>query len=275
MLRKLFIAGALLFGIMSVQAQENNGVMLIGHSAVKLSEKQLKKCEALMKDAQWYLKRKEFGKAKEKLRELVAINPKDAQAKVLLDQCEKNTAQYGESADKKPNKFSLGITAGMDFFKLNYGIHFGLAARYGHYTDLVNITAGLEFEVHQSYHGRDDVLETVGNNVTLGGQAIIPVLVKFNLVKVTNATRFYAGAGAELGIKLYAKDINDYSFVASSSKVPLMNPTTIAGLVQVGITGRHFDAGIYYRHYFTDLVNRKFPSYQESERIGFSATYYF
>ena len=109
MMRKLFIVGALLLGAMSVQAQDNAAVVKTEKSTVKLSDKLLKKCEALMKDAQWYLKHKEFGKAKEKLAEIVAINPKDVQAKVLLEQCEQNTVQYGESAEKKPNKWSLGI----------------------------------------------------------------------------------------------------------------------------------------------------------------------
>ena len=249
--------------------------MSAGLSTVNLSEKLLKKCERLMKDAQWYIKRKEFGKAKEKLSELVVINPKDAQAAVLLAQCEEHSVKYRKSSDEKSNKFSFGMSAGMDFYKLNYGIHFGFAARYGHYTDFLNVTSGLGFEVQQSYHGRGDILDSFGRSVTLGGQLYIPVLAKFNIAKVTDKTRFYVGAGTEFGLKLYAKDINDYSVVASSSKSSMINNMTIAGLVQTGITGHHFDVGVYYRHYFTDLVSSRFHSYQENERIGFIVTYFF
>lgn len=82
-----------------VQAQESSdGIMLINEApATTLSEKDMNKCVALIKDAQWYMKRKEFGKAKAKLEELLAINPNDAQAKVLLEQCKESAAQYGES----------------------------------------------------------------------------------------------------------------------------------------------------------------------------------
>ena len=51
MMRKLFIVGALLLGAMSVQAQDNAAVVKTEKSTVKLSDKLLKKCEALMKDA--------------------------------------------------------------------------------------------------------------------------------------------------------------------------------------------------------------------------------
>lgn len=273
-MRKFLLIIGILIYAMSVQAQEANVATSVGPNRVKLSEKLLKKCEKLMADAQWYLKRKEFGRAKEKLTELIEINPKDAQAKVLLEQCEEYVVQYGESSDKKPKKFTFGLTVGADLFKLNYGIHIGLAARYGHYTDLINVTAGLEFEVHQSYRGRADVLEDYTSSVTIGGQAILPVLVKFNVAKINDVTRFYTGAGAEFGVKVYAKNINISSFIGDSS-VDLMNGSTVAGLLQVGVMARHYDVGLYYRHYFNDLVNKKFPSYQENDRIGVTATYYF
>ena len=272
MIKKILLIGVLLLGSMSLQAQEVNETKMAGASTVKLSEKLLRKCDKLMEDAQWYLKRKEFGKAKAKLEELLAINPKDAQAKVLLEQCEQNAVTYGESADEKPNKFSFGLTVGMDFFKLNYGVHVGFTARYGHYTDLVNVTAGVEYEAQQSYHGRGEFMGEYDSSVTLGGQLIIPVLVKFNLAKCTETTRFYAGAGAEAGLKLYTKDFNVYTYNPS---LPIMNSTTVAGLVQVGVTGRHFDVGLYYRRYFNNLVNDKFKDYQENDRVGFTATYYF
>lgn len=272
MIKKILLMGALLLGSMSLQAQEVNETISAGPSTVKLSEKQLKKCERLMKDAQWYFKRKEFGKAKEKLDELVAINPKDAQAKVLIEQCEQNAVTYGVSADEKPNKFSFGLTVGMDFFKLNYGVHVGFTARYGHYTDLVNVTAGVEYEAQQSYHGRKGYLEDYTRSVTIGGQLIIPVLVKFNFAKCSKTTRFYTGVGAEAGLKLYTKDFNVYAYNPS---IPMMNSETIAGLVQVGVTSRHFDVGLYYRRYFNDLVNKEFPAYQENDRVGFTATYFF
>ncbi len=265
MFKKLFIVGALLLGAMSVQAQDNTDVVTTEKSTVKLSERQLRKCEALMKDAQWYLKHKEFGKAKEKLTELVAINPKDAQAKVLLEQCEQNTVQYGESAEKTPNKWSIGVTGGADFFDDNFGVHFGLAVRYGHYTDLVNATGSVEYQLHQG----------------IGGQIIIPLMAKFNVVKVTDASRFYAGVGVEGGINLYSKEIGEeIGFIYTDALKIMKGSGTVAGLVQVGVTGRHFDVGVYYRRYFTDLV-QKYVSFNEingmygNDRIGVSATYYF
>ena len=265
MMRKLFIVGVLLLGAMSVQAQENAAVVKTEKSTVKLSDKLLKKCEALMKDAQWYLKHKEFGKAKEKLAEIVAINPKDVQAKVLLEQCEQNTVQYGESAEKKPNKWSLGISGGADFLSGNFGVHFGLTARYGHYTDLVNATGGVEYQLHQG----------------IGGQIIVPLMAKFNVLKVTEASRFYVGAGVEGGLNIYSREIGDeVGFIYSEAIKMMKGSGTVAGLVQVGVTGRHFDVGVYYRHYFTDLVEKNISINEINEkygndRIGVSATYYF
>lgn len=262
----------------NAQSESNYSIMPINEEqpVTTLSEAKLKKCEALIKDAQWYIKKKEFGKAKNKLNQLLAINPQDSQAKVLLQQCEENTAIYGESAEKAPNKFSFGVTAGMDFFKVNYGIHFGFTLRYGHFTDLVNVTAGAEFEVHQAYKGQeDDIFEGYDEKITLGGQIIIPLLAKFNIAKITDKTRFYAGAGGEFGLKLYAKDINTGWIYHNQASIPMMNSSTVSGLVQVGVTARHFDVGIYYKHFFNDLVNEEFPKYQENDRIGFSATYYF
>ncbi len=262
---------------MPIDAQNNaeSGIMLINEvSETALSEAQLRKCENLMKDAQWYIKRKEFGKAKSKLTELLAINPKDQQAKVLLDQCKDFTTEYGESAAQRPTKFTLGAVIGADFFEKNYGIHFGLTARYGGPLDLINVTGGLELAIQQSYHGRADVLEGYTRALTLGGQIVIPVAVQFNLVEVKKGMHFYVGPGAEFGLKLYAKDIESQGWTGTRN-YQLMNNTTISGLIKAGIAGRHLDAGIYYKHYLTDLVNKNFPSYQENSRIGFAVAYYF
>lgn len=282
-MKKLVFTLFLLAGsVLSIQAQNDTdaGIMLINEDSgvSSLSEKLLKKCESLKKEAQWYIKRMEFGKAKDKLNEILTINPADAQAKILLAQCEQNSVQYGESKERKPNKLSFGATIGADFFKKNYGLHLGFVARYGHYTDLVNVTAGLEFELHQSYHGRKGFLEDYSRAVSIGSQLVVPVLVKFNALKCTENTRLYAGIGPELGVKLYAKNANnDMSFIYNGGDrtTALMNSTTVAGLLQVGVTSRHFDVGVYYRHYITDLINDSFSSYQENSRIGFSATYYF
>ncbi len=262
----------------NAQSDSNYGIMPIseGQTVTNISDAQLKKCETLMKDAQWYIKKKEFGKAKDKLNQLLTINPHDAQANILLKQCEENSIIYGESAEKAPNKLSFGLSAGMDFFKINYGIHFGFALRYGHFTDLVNAYMGIEFEVHQAYKGQEgEVFEGYDKNITIGGQIIIPLLAKFNIAKITDKTRFYVGAGGEFGLKLYAKDINTGGIYHSKMSIPLMNSSTVSGLIQTGITARHFDIGIYYKHFFNDLVNKEFPKYQENDRIGLTATYYF
>lgn len=277
-MKKIVFTLFLLAGsVLSIQAQNDTdaGIMLINEdSGTSLSESQLRKCESLMKDAQWYIKRKEFGRAKSKLIELLTINPNDNQAKVLLKQCKDYTSTYGESAEQKPTKFTLGAVLGTDLFEKNYGIYLGVTAKYGSFKDLMNITGGLLFAIQQSYHGRADVLENYTRAVTLGGQIIIPVTFQFNLIEVTKDMRFYAGPGAEFGLKLYAKNIKNQGWTGTR-KYQLMNNSTISGLLKVGIAGRHFDAGIYYKHYITDFVNDNFPSYQENSRIGLSAAYYF
>ena len=255
------------------QAQDgNDGIMLINEEpATTLSEKDLNKCVSLMKDAQWYVKRKEFGKAKAKLEELLAINPNDAQAKVLLEQCKEGATQYGESAEKKPSKVAFGAEAGADFFEKIYGIHLGVTMRYGRYTDMFNLTAGVDFILHQSYKAYDYLEYT--RSISLGGQIAVPVMAQFNVLKCTETTRFYVGVGPEFAIKLYGKDVNEGG--GSTKKTSLMSSSSVAGMVKVGVTGNHFDAGIYYKHYVTDLIPDEHKAYQENGRIGFNVAYYF
>ncbi|MBQ7941930.1 MAG: hypothetical protein IJ328_05935 [Muribaculaceae bacterium] len=169
-------------------------------------------------------------------------------------------------------RFAGGFELGGDFGSKNYGLHIGATMRYGHYKNLFNLTAGINFNLNQSYHGREDVLKEYTRAVTLGGQLAIPVVAKFNILKCTEQARFYAGAGAEAAFTIYTKDV----VVGIGNKTDSMiNNYTTATLVQVGVTGARFDAGIYYKHYLNDLVNSKFPSYQENSRIGVSLAYYF
>ena len=259
---------------MQVGAQNNveSGIMLINEdSGATLSEAQLRKCENLMKDAQWYIKRKEFGKAKSKLTELLTINPNDKQAKVLLDQCKDFTSEYGESATQKPTKFTFGLIGGADFGELNFGIHAGFSVKYGHYTDLVNFNSGLEILHLQSYKGRHFEYT---RSITLGTLLEIPMMAKFNVMKVKDKASIYAGAGAILEYAILNRK-DDSNYITGKKEQKYLNSVSVPGLIQAGISSRYFDVGIYYRHYFTDLVNDYFPSYQEKGRIGFSAAYYF
>lgn len=273
-MKKLFIAILLVAANMQF-AQSSESATVATPTETTIDAKDSKKCAALMQDAQWYFKHKEFGKAKDKLNELLAINPNDQQAKILLEQCGKSTTEYGESAEKKKNNLSFGFIIGADQLSKQQGTHLGFTMRYGHYSDLFNATAGAEIIFQQSKKDYSGIFKGYDDKVTLGGQIIIPVMAKFNLLKCTENTRFYAGAGAELGVKLYSKDVNiGYTYNYGEHK-DFIGGSTVAGLVQVGVTGRHFDVGIYYRHYFNDLVDDFFPEYQESGRVGMSLAYYF
>ena len=178
------------------------------------------------------------------------------------------------NAQEKNNykKFAGGFELGSDFGSRIFGIHVGGTARYGHYSNLFNLTAGINFNLNQAYHGQDEGIEYHARASTIGGQLTIPVIAKFNVLKCTERTRFYVGAGAEAGFKIYAKDLYfdwDYKYYS------VMNEFSIAGLLQAGVAGARFDAGIYYKHYFNDLVHDKFPGYQQRGRIGFNLAYYF
>ncbi len=274
MKRILFILLIITANVTLAQAQ-NEDIALISETAkTHISGSDAKKCASLMKDAQWYFKRKEFGKAKEKLNAILAINPTDQQAKVLLAQCGENSNLYGESASREKNKLSFGLIIGLDMLSKHLGTHIGVTMRYGHYTDFFNATAGAELIFHQSKKDYEGIFRSYDDKITLGGQIIVPVMAKFNLLKCTEDTRLYAGAGAEFGLKLYSKDIKLTGIYNGATK-GFINSNTTAGLIQVGVTGRHFDLGIYYRHYFNDLVNDFFKAYQENDRIGINAAYYF
>lgn len=182
-------------------------------------------------------------------------------------------AVIGVSSQEKVKRFAGGMELGGDFGSRSFGLHIGGTFRYGHYTDLFNFTAGVNFNLNQTYHGQEEVLEYFTRASTIGGQIVIPVVAKFNVLKCTDVTRFYAGTGAEAGFRLYAKDL--YTGLESEGTTPVMNKFTVAGLVQVGVMGKNFDAGIYYKHYINELVNDKFPEYQQNARFGINLAYYF
>lgn len=275
-MRKLLLILLLSVGYsMAVHADENDGIMLINDTpTVTVNETTSKKSENLMKDAQWYLKRKEFAKAKSKLEALLVLDSNNAQAKVLLEKCNEEIAKSGdESINNNGKKFAMGAEIGADFFKLNFGIHIGMTMRYGRYTDLFNLTAGVDFIIHQSYKSRDYFDYT--SSFTLGGQLAVPVLAQFNVLKCTENSRFYIGTGPEFAVKLYGKDLNFGGSYQSKNKVTLLESSTVAGLVRIGVAARHLDVGVYYKHYFTDIVPDAHPAFQENDRVGFNVAYYF
>lgn len=237
----------------------------IAEEKLKLEKKSL----GLVKDSEWYYIRKQYRKSKELLSKAVSLNENNEQAKDLLAECDEKLAKDGDGSPF--NKISFGIVGGMDFLAQNFGWHVGVGAKYGFYRDLVNVTLGLEYHQHLAYTNKYDIGKS-GTDL-LGSQLTVPVLVKFNLIDMSNSCRFYVGAGAEYGLRLTTRDYYTGTFRPSDSKA--LNSSTIAGLISLGIAMRHFDVGLYYKGYFKDIVVPPYFSYMENNRMGVNIAYYF
>ena len=238
-------------------------------SIAEAEHKAEKKCNAYLKDAEWYFKRGFYGKSFDMLDKALSYNIENKKAYSLKAESAENKIKLGNG--KWYNRFSFGVAGGMDFLSVNFASHIGLSVKYGYYRDLVNVVLGVEYNQHFAYENRYDFEEN-GIDV-IGSQIAIPLWVKLNLVDVSNSCRFYVGAGAEYGIRLTARQ--NYTGRYYPTDMIAMPSSSIAGLVHLGLTMRHVDVGLYYKGYFDDIVLPPYFYYMENSRVGFNVAYYF
>lgn len=225
--------------------------------------KKQKQCNAYLSDAQWYFNREQYGKSLDMLIKALDVEPQNETA---INWKSKLTS----SNNNFLKRFMVGLTAGADFLTTNYGFHVGATIKYGYYRELINVTAGVEYHLHYSYSEKYELRK---GTVDLGSQITIPVAVKFNIARCSNSSRFYLGAGLEYGIRLSTLEHYPGKYYPTDSKA--MESSTIAGLIQAGISMRHFDIGIYYKGYFKDIIVKPYYQYKENSRVGAKISYYF
>ncbi len=232
-------------------------------SIVAENLKKEKLCNTYISDAQWYFNREQYGNASEMLNKVLEIEPQNEAAIKLKSQLTSNENNFIK-------RFMIGLTGGADFLSTNYGFHIGATVKYGYFRELINITAGVEYHKHYSF---SEKYELSKGTVDLGSQITIPVAVKFNIARCTNSSRFYLGVGLEYGIRLSTLDHYVGKYYPSDSEA--MEKSTIAGLIQAGISMRHLDIGLYYKGYFKDIIVKPYYHYKENSRVGAKISYYF
>lgn len=232
-------------------------------AAENLKKEKLSK--AYLSDAQWYFNREQYGKALGMLDKALDIDGK-FQNESAINLKSKLTSSYNNFF----KRFMFGLTGGADFLSTNYGFHVGATVKYGYYRELINITAGVEYHLHYSFSEKYELRK---GTVDLGSQITIPVAVKFNIARCTNSSNFYLGAGLEYGIRLSTLDHYVGKYYPSDSEA--MEESTIARLIQAGISMRHFDIGVYYKGYFKDIIVKPYYQYKENSRAGAKISYYF
>lgn len=145
------------------------------------------------------------------------------------------SAQYG-----KPHLVSFGITVSeVDAWNNVATVNPGFKLRIGRHNDLVNFNIGANYTWMAAHNigaktSEKTTVETMQHMVTPNAS------LHFNL-PVGQKTSLYAGGGFECGLQF--KEAENYEGTG------ILNKTTLAWKAKIGITGRHYDFGLYYKHY--------------------------
>lgn len=134
----------------------------------------------------------------------------------------------------------------------------GLRLRFGRYTDILNIILGADYQYYKIQYDdyrSNDLAVHQGNGIAN---------LRFNLCRAFTYSSFYIGCAG------------DFAFYTSCDEVSdeYLNKSTIAVEPQIGIQGRKWDFGLYYRT-FTD--KNSFFKYKvaSNNHIGTYFTWYF
>lgn len=134
----------------------------------------------------------------------------------------------------------------------------GLRFRLGRWDDTFNFIFGAEYSFIWT-------ADSDSENKTIGQRMSIPVIVRLNLYELGTDTELYIGCGGDFGFKL--KDGN-----YSTRYLFPMNKNSIAVEPQLGLTGVHWDLGVYYKRYLDDYIISPIVG---NQTIGCFLTWYF
>ena len=130
----------------------------------------------------------------------------------------------------------------------NLGV--GLNARFGRFNQFLNGTLGVRYEA--MFAGTDKTKSYTKDNTetnVLGHQIIVPVGLRFNVVKLSNKSRMYVGGTADFVFSVGKSNIEmNYSY--DNEKIgKVLEKNYITYTPCIGIQSHHWDFNVYYTMY--------------------------
>ena len=134
----------------------------------------------------------------------------------------------------------------------------GLRFRFGRWDDSFNFICGAEYVYLWS-------TDSDSENSTIGQRISVPVILRLNLYEIGDDTGLYIGCGGDFGFKLKDGDYSTWYLLQ-------MNKNSIAVEPQLGLSGVHWDLGVYYKRYLNDYMISPIAG---NQTIGCFLTWYF
>lgn len=153
----------------------------------------------------------------------------------------------------------------IDYSNSFWGLGTGAKLRFGRWSDVLNITLGLEYAYHMYYDENDD--DYYDDETTpVAHQIDIPLGLRFNLFKISSKYKFYMGCDVTFGYNVSngSSDFKDLVCKKNLSTSPIL-----------GIESDKFDFGIYYRIYSNGKPFMRYVESKYNQRIGAFITWYF
>lgn len=137
------------------------------------------------------------------------------------------------------DRITVGLTViETDAWRNSLSYSGGLKVRFGRHNSVANVILGAnytwqgEHNLSSKESGEDAHLGTISHMIT------VPAALHFNL-PISHRSSMYLGGEIDLG--LIVKESDNY--------VGNLNKKTLAWKAQLGFAGRHYDFGMYYKHY--------------------------
>lgn len=153
----------------------------------------------------------------------------------------------------------------IDYSNDFWGLGTGVKLRFGKWSDVLNITLGLEYAYHMYYDENDDDYSD-DETTPVAHQIDIPLGLRFNLFKISSKSKFYMGCDVTFGYNVSngSSDFKDLVCKKNLSTSPIL-----------GIESDKFDIGIYYRIYSKGKPFMRYVESEYNQRIGAFVTWYF
>lgn len=130
---------------------------------------------------------------------------------------------------------NFGVNLGDDEPSLVH-VGSGLRLRFGRYSDVLNIIVGIDYQYYYLKY-EDYRIDDIGVHQGFGIANI-----RFNLCKAFTYSSFYLGCAGNFSFFTSCDDVSDKA----------INKNSIAIEPQIGIQGKNWDFGLYYRTYLDD-----------------------
>lgn len=160
------------------------------------------------------------------------------------------------------DRLHVGIKADVEknVYETSWAFDGGVVLKIGKHTDLFNFLVGADFRFYIfDKFPRNVALARVAHKAYItGGQIVVPLTAKFNVLKVSDSWRLYVGGSCNIQSKIH-------------DSFKILKPHSVSFEPQAGFTSRHWDLGAHFK------IFGKTPYFINcrSNYIGIQATYYF